>query len=313
MPSIFEQLDAFKWRTVEFPVMSFTTDIAHDLVEHKQWNVDGARVEDTGVAPLRISASIPFLNGIVPGKKERWSILYPDAFRAFLVAFVDRRTGILQHPELGDLTCKPGHAAITWAADKRDGCTVDATWIQTRIPGDTSGIIEGNSPVTTAEIEATTLDANYVDLKAILEASGYAPPEFQATFADLMNSIAAVGDQVALLQMQAAGKVDQLKYNVGKVQQSAERAKNAMLWPVIQSCNRIKSAANDIKGTLQAVGGATIKTYTVPKTTTLAGVLAALPSSNKIGDLVKLNPAVTRSPAILAGTVIRYYEPNIAG
>ncbi len=311
MPSIFEQLDPFKWRTVEFPVMSFTTQIAHDLVEHKQWGVDGARVEDTGVAPLRITASIPFLNGIVPGKKERWSILYPDAFRAFLTAFVDRRTGILQHPELGDLTCKPGHADITWAADKRDGCVVEAHWVQTRIPGDTSGIIEGNSPVASAEVEALTLDANYVDLKAILEASGYAPPEFQASFEDMMNSIAAVGDQVSLLSMQLGGKMNQLKYNVGKIQQSAERAKNATLWPIVQSCNRIKAVASDITNTIQAVGGATVKTYTVPKTTTLAGVLASLPTSNKIGDLVKLNPALARSPAVLAGTVIRYYEPNV--
>lgn len=312
MVSVLEQLDPFKWRSVEFPTTSFHTSISHDLVEHKQWNVDGAQVEDTGVAPLKITASIPFLNGIVPGKRERWGILYPDAFRAFLVAFADRRTGILQHPELGDITCKPHTAEVTWQADKRDGCIVEATWIQTRIPGDTSGIADGQSPIGTAEIEALNLDASAVDLAAILRASGYEPPVFEATFEDMLNSISAIGDQFALQSQLYGGKLDQLKHNVGKVKDSAERAKSALTWPVVQSCNRIQANVDNIKKSIQALAGYNVAVYTVPKTTTLAGVLASLPTSNTIADLMKLNPGIVGQFAVQAGTDIRYYEPRIS-
>ena len=97
-PTLFEQLNACSWRDIPFPISSMKVTVSQDLVQHKYWGVDGASVEATGRAPLEIEAVIPFVNGIVPGKGEKWGVLYPTQFRSFLKAFVDKKTGTLVHP-----------------------------------------------------------------------------------------------------------------------------------------------------------------------------------------------------------------------
>ena len=49
---------------------------------------------------------------------------------AFLVAFTTRTSGILQHPELGEIRCKPDKAEFKWSANTRDGVDVSASWIE---------------------------------------------------------------------------------------------------------------------------------------------------------------------------------------
>jgi prophage DNA circulation protein len=123
-PDTFDQLLAAAWNSIEFPVTKMRMSIAHDLVEHKYYGVDGARVESVGLAPRRFSFSAPLFNGISPGKAEKWAALYPNQLRILLVDFQKKTKGLLQHPEFGIIVCKAERFDMDWDAARRGG--VDA-------------------------------------------------------------------------------------------------------------------------------------------------------------------------------------------
>ncbi len=176
MSDLFEQLLPCAWRDVQFPVTQIEVTLAHDLVEHKYWGVDGAKVEDTGLAPMRFSVSIPFINGIVPGKGEKWGALYPIVMRAFFKAFADKTTGFFQHPEFGQIPCKPEHMKLTLSGDHRGGMTCEASFVETLPEGVDANLLD-DTRAENIELAATDLDASDADLhRRILRRHGKGYP-----------------------------------------------------------------------------------------------------------------------------------------
>ncbi len=302
MSDLFEQLLPCAWRDVQFPITQIKMSLAHDLVEHKYWGVDGAKVEDTGLAPLKFSVSIPFINGIVPGKGEKWGALYPTAMRAFFKAFADRSTGFFQHPEFGQIPCKPEHLELTLSGDHRGGMMCEASFVET-LPEDVDVNLVGETPVQDIELAALNLDASEADLRSL------APdlPDFPFSFADIARGIQSIGDQVTLLAIRHEGHINSVIYRAEQIGDSVDRAKSALTYSVTQDLERIKAAANDLEANLLKTQGRDIVLYSVPGDTTIAGLLAQLPGA-KLGDVVKLNPGLMKSAVVSKGTVVRYYK-----
>jgi prophage DNA circulation protein len=117
------------WRGVIFPTTTVDLDINHSTVTHLYPHRDGGRVEGMGRDPVAHRFRIPFLRSIDRG-------LYPQRFREFVVAWSDGSKGDLGHPELGILPCRPSKGTASWSADKRDGCWVDATWLESTDDGE---------------------------------------------------------------------------------------------------------------------------------------------------------------------------------
>jgi len=304
MVDVLKDLQAFSWRGIEFPVTKMRLSISQSLAEHQYWGFDGARIEATGREPLIFTASIPFLNGIVPGKAERWGVLYPDTFRRFLAAMADRSTGALIHPEMGDLSAKPHSATVDWSgAEHRDGAVVEATWVETLVEAYDLTAIDNPSPIAAAEIAALDLDASTADLRELAPTL----PEFERTFEDDLNAIAAVGDQIAIFKQRAVGRIDSVIYRTKQVRDSALRAKNALTWSVIQDATRLATSMTDIRKSLSK-SNRDVMLYSVPKASTLASLVQA--TGVPVEELLALNPQLAEAPIVRAGTVVRYYAPR---
>ncbi len=302
MSDLFEQLLACKWRDVEFPIIKVSMSLAHDLVEHKYWGVDGARVEATGLAPMRFSVSIPFINGIVPGKNERWGILYPNGMRSFLAAFADRRTGFFQHPEYGVIPCKPEHVSFELSGDHRGGMMCEATFVETLEDDVTINLI-GESPVQDIELAALSLDASDGDLRALIPTF----PKYQTSWADLARGIQSIADQATLLSNTTAGKINAIVYRVDNIEDSIDRAKSALTHDVTHALERVKEKANNLREKVLSDTNKHIVRFLVPGDTTIAGLLAQLPDA-QLGDIIKLNPQLMGEAVVSKGTVVRYYS-----
>lgn len=312
-PDVFDQLLAAKWRDVEFPVTRTKMSIAHDLAEHKSWGVDGARVESTGLAPLRFSFSSPLLNGISPGRNERWAALYPNQMRALIAAFQQKSRGVLTHPEFGPILCKAERLDLDWDAARRGGVDAELTFVETTIDNDRSFLLEP-TPVQGVEVSIEELDSDSfkADLKTLLLRAGVdLPPYLQdgnkVSLTDFMRQVKSVTDYPSVLSYRSAGQIDSIVYHAKQIQQSVEKAGSALTWPATNNVEKIKANAFELKEKLIA-GTKDIAFFTVPAATTLAGVCRQLPEA-KVGDLIKLNPALMRGPEIEQGTVVRYYKP----
>lgn len=304
----YENLLPFKWRDDSYPCSRVRLSIAHDLVEHKYWGLDGGRVEDTGIAPMRISADIPLGNNVFPAKSETWKAgkLFPKALRKLILDFARHDAGLLQHPEFGPIVCKAERLEFELSADRRDGPLVQVSWVETLDDRLITGFAERTN--VNVAVEAANLDAIKANIKKLVPQM----PEYEEDFEDFARSIQAIGDQVTLLSERTAGRIDALAYRVDQVQASIERAKNALTWPATQSIERIKAATYNLRQTLLQAGGRDLQIYTVTNETTLAGVQAALPASTKLAELIKLNPALVAEPIVPAGTRVRHYVERIA-
>lgn len=317
---IFQRLLPVKWREVEFPISRTRMSLAHDLVEHKYVGVDGARVEDTGLAPIRFSFTAPLISGLTPGRSERWDKLYPSQFRLLVASFVKKSVGVLQHPEFGEFTCKAERMDIDWDAARRGGADVELSFVETKIANDESSFLDGKSP-TALDVAAKKLDspALKLSLRAIFLKKGLPlPPQLEKPYlekpsfslGEFANKIKAVFDAPTLLQRRVGGQIDAIGFHVDRIGRSASAARSALTWPVTQSVERSKAALHDMKQNLLA-GSKKIARFTVPADTTLAGVARQIPEA-KVGDLVKLNPGLMARAEIVKGTVVRYYAGSRA-
>lgn len=300
MAGEFEQLLPFRWRGKHYPLTRIQLSLAHDLVEHKYWGVDGGRIEDTGVAPARIAATIPIGNHIFPGTKEKWQAgaLYPAALRAFILDFAKRETGLVQHPEFGEMKVKAERLEFTLAGERQGATEIQATWIET-LDEDVVATIR-LTPVSDLGGAATDLEASGADLRAL------APelPEFKESIESLGRKLSGIADSVTVLSYRQMGVLNRIVYQAHRMQIAIDRAKSALTWPATQNLNRIKSAAYSLRAAFLSPNG--IGLYTVQGDTTLAGVTLALPKGTAIGEVIKLNPTLARRPVVSKGTVVRY-------
>lgn len=321
---LFSQLLGMSWKGVSFPASTFDLKIRHDLAQHKYPDRDGANVEETGRAPLQFSARMPFCNGVSPGKAESFTELYPTQYRAFIAAASVGTTGILQHPEFGQITCKLESCDTVWDANLRDGVIVTATWIETIISDDETSFTTSASPIGLVLLSAQDLDAqvNEIEFAAApsTQASGgpqpAAPllPAYTPDFAASMRAIAGAADQISILGAQGVGQIDAVAYRLGAIQDSVgnvfenNNQPSCLAWPILQTIQAMKSSLYDLKRTIGTTGR-DISLYVVPADSSLAAISSDIGTS--IDDVIVLNRTLLASPVVLRGTSVRYYTSDV--
>lgn len=319
--ALFEQLLEFKWKDISVPTSKFTLRLRHDLAQHKYPNRPGANVEETGRAPYQITASIPFLNGAVPGKGETWGVLYPTQYRKFMSVSAKGTTGVVQHPEHGEISCKLESCDVVWDATRRDGVTVECVWIETILDGDDVDFVNSRpSPIAEVLLGALDLDVQITTVTPPFPTLPVYTPDFAAS----MRSLTAVADQVTLASQRGLGQIDSLFYRLDTLQNAITKAQSApattvrgliapiqngkalraLLWPMTNTIEQMRSAGNDLKSVI-GTNGRPIKVYVTQVQMSLANIAQTL--GVNVNDVMTLNHASTREATVEARTPIRYY------
>jgi hypothetical protein len=302
--ALFEALLELRWKDISLPYTRFVTRLRQDLAIHKLTDRDAAHVEGTGRAPLEFTARIPLLNGLIAAQSEHWQRpLYPFTWRKLFAACSDKSTGTLQHPELGDVTCKLVSMESVWDGNVRSGVWVDITWLETDDQSQwIENAINSASPLANVSAFAGDLDVAQASIDPSVYPQPYTPP---TSFDDLANQVVAVFDIPTLLSKQYQGQIANIVYEAQRVIDSANQAENSSLnWPLILSGYGIISAAYDAAAT-QLNSGQPIGTYTVQKDSTLAQVAAVIPAP--VDSIMQLNPNYAGLTIIPKDSVIRYY------
>jgi hypothetical protein len=306
LTDLLAQLFELKWRDVPVPCIDFRTEIVHDQVQHEWPDRDGAHVEATGRKALVHRATIPFFANMSPGLSETWNtggaVLYPTVFRNFHIAFTTRTSGPLQHPEFGLIQCKPGHATEHWAAKRRDGCLVEASWIESLDDtiSDFQDILARKSPVPLAYVASGDLDAQLGEYD-----NPSLDPGDTTSFTDDIVAVTSAVDAATLVSSSAAGKINAVIYRVQSLQDRVIALNDSTAWPILTSCDRLKGALFDMRTGL-LTGGKAILYYRTPVDTTLPALV--VPTRSNIVDLLTLNPRLAAGPVVPANTVVRYYK-----
>ncbi len=303
MTDLFSQLLPMSWRGIEFPTANFRVSLNHDLVEHKFVNRDGAHVEATGREPLVFTARALFRNGIRKGKNEKWEAgLYPDGWKRFMVAAADRTTGILQHPELGHISCKLKSAEVAWNAEVRDGVDVDITWVESTDEGlEVLDAITSDSPITDVMVASKDLDASLSFTRDPTPEELKVPGE--PSFEDMINDIQSITDQASLLNRRVSGKIEAAQYRATLLVDSVSKAADPKQWPMKQAAIRVVTGMQDVSKRLLVKSAPVI--FTTPREMTVGSISLAV--QRPIDELINLNPSLVRRPTVRAGTKVRHY------
>ena len=327
--ALFNQLLEYQFRGVPFPATTFSCSLKQDMAVHKYADRDGAHIEPTGREPVQFKARIPFLNSIVPGPSESWGSLYPDGFKAFFKAMSDGSVGPMQHPELGTINVVPESCEVTWDNDKAStGVYVEASWIEATFdPDESANIFAAQSPISVSILSGLDLDAELLAINP-------APPVAAVpgiSFGDACRALGAIGDQVSLLQRRIGGTVDEISYHAGNLAKSLDSAVTttdaqgktstlftrgslanfkafgpaALFWPMRVSTTNIISSMHDLKSLLFTTKR-TIGLYPVPMDATLAAI--SIDVKANVTDLITLNRGLLKSPIVLRGTNVRFYQ-----
>jgi hypothetical protein len=231
-----------------------------------------------------------------------------------LAAMADTSTGTLQHPVLGNITCKPHTFETDWKGATREGVPCSASWLETtEDPNSLALLIASVSPMAAGLQASADIDKHLPNLTPPLPAL----PQYQPNFQDAMRSIQGVFDQVSLLQQRGAGVINNILYRVNAIQNAMATAarlpggaqNSALAWPMRDALQRMTAAANDLKKTL-LVGKKSIGIYMPARNATMGKLAADIPAP--ITDLLVLNPSLVASPIVKANSKIRYYLPAAA-
>jgi prophage DNA circulation protein len=307
---MFEQLLAAQWAgpgfsAIQFPVTKFKTSLAHDLVQHKYWKRNGARIEDTGVAPIRHTFSLPMLNTLARGKAEKWpDPLYPNHWRILYQQAQRQATGVLTHPELGELPCKLETLDTEWDAQRRAGVEVEISFIETLQDFDSPNPV-GLSPIQKMTNAGANLDSSYDDLGLLAPTL----PVFRESFADFARKLQSIGDTQFAAAYRVKGFADGMIYRANAVIESLDRAADATTWPARDAAERIKDAGHAAQRASEIAFTRTTFFYTTLADITLAELSQTLKGA-PVDEMMRLNPRIAAAPVVKKGTVVRYTAPR---
>jgi len=300
------KLLSISWQNISFPITNITSNISHDIAQHKYPNRDGARVESMGRNPVIFSCTAVFANTITPGVNENWKKgdLYPNIYRIILEESLKSKTGILVHPFLGQITAKIISFKSNINSKFRGGELVDISFIETISE---TQALDTDSLVSKADAAAAFIDNSLLDLDPSPEELGI--PEYERSFTDLLRDVKATIDQTELFFRDANSSYDEIKYRCNEIKESAVRlndSKNAAIKQTAENLRDLTTAMrhDNIVETVKS----DVSSVIISDAQTLSEF--SISTGNTLVELMTLNGAghVLDEPVIPEGTELNFYD-----
>lgn len=290
MADILATLTAPSWRGIPFPLSGLEESFDQDHAIHAFVYRDGVHIEAVGRNAFGFHLSIPFFNGVQPAPTELWAgqTLYPDLFRKFRAACVDRTTGPFVHPELGTIQCKPRNYHATYATEPRDGARISVTLMESVDGDELNGNISQLSALTTAQQSATRLDT-------LLSQNRQPMPE-------LAQDTSSFGDMMAAFVSGTAG-LGRIRSKVDSLSVALGRLNDVSNWELATTNEDMRAALIDLDRQ-PSLANKPVRTFIPARDMPLMTISISL--GVKATDLVTMNPGLARDPLVRAGTRIQY-------
>jgi hypothetical protein len=300
-----------RWNDIYFPCANFHTNIQQAIHEHKYPNRDSARLEAMGREPLVMHASGIFVNTIVPGPADFWKQgdLFPTVYNKLLLASFSGETKILNHPSIGEISCKLISMSIPINAKFRGGVVAELSWKET-IADDNidSTLVSLQNQIASAKATASTIDNQMPTLNPSPADLGI--PEYHDSLLDMINKIETMINAPSKFAGQIVGTIDSLEGRCHMIINKIHESYETTYGQINQLSYKLKADAQTFRDTAKWMRGQktgkAIAFYTTEKKTVFTNLTGKLNTSFQ--DLLNLNPLLAASPTIPIGTAVRYYK-----
>lgn len=294
------KLQRAAWRSIEFPVSMSTFSFAQEQAQHRYIFRDDKLIESLGRENPTYSYTIPFREDIVKGPhRNLFTLVYPK----FLAACLDRSRGSLVDPLHGHVPAKCVSLRETRDPNRRDGVDVEVEFI--RAPPENA---LGAPPEITISLEVAKTNGRRFDeqLKKV-DWKQYEPPE---PTMNPLDTVAAVGTQADLATGRTTAALADTSERLERAVETIDKLRNPELAPMRQQARRTQAAVVALEERTDPTG---VHPVSRVRTTVDKSVsVVAHELGMTLSDLIKLNPALARSPLVPAGTVLLAFEQEPA-
>jgi len=285
-----------KFRDAEFPVVSWSFSFDHAHAQHLFPDRDAGIIEATGRNPARYQFNATFRAGLMDRK-----LIYPDLWRLFAAACLDRSTATLVHPELGEVSAKCVRLETSFDPNRRDGVDCSVEFVEASSTEDElDSVLKSQSPTASAAGAALDLDSALGSIPNMPELPEELGPSALESIRKLSGAIASVKAGVGNI----AGTIDSYLSALTQLQEEIASLDDPSSWPAIEACERL------FVSLLEVADDATRKSKPVAPAVVAA---TASPSAvadffrMKLDDFLALNPRVASRTEVEAGTEVFVY------
>jgi len=279
------------FRGVSVPCQLHTLDFSHAQVEHNQPGVDGGNVEDMARKSAKMSFRVPFHNLISWPKK-----LYPDVFRDFWNACLDRSVGPFVHPEFGELDAKVENFKVTFDPNLRDGYDVDVSFIEST----ENGVTVSDNPIG----PVTSALALMQDFLAISGNIDPTPTYDDGSGDDPLTALKKLQGALLLAQLSVQDKLLQVSRVTGAINSMLDTVDSATSADAWLGRDILATIAGNLQDTADSLGVTQSKKkidYVVAAQDIIPRD-AASRAGMSVEAFYKLNPRAASKPIIAAGS-----------
>jgi len=316
MTDVLRTLPPLEWRGIQVPITSRTMGFTHDDVQHKFLYRDNMLIESTGKRNLTFHYTIPMRQDIAKGPYEN---LFTDVLPRFLIACSDRTPAELNDPVFGIFRAKPTSFEDATDVNKRDGDDITVEFIHAPDPAEDDLL-----PTEVTAPSSLSSDGGALDAALLVTASDFqpapAPGEAVAIgralqqpppepIGNLFESIAGFGRQLERFGNRISAQIDRASFQLEGIEEAYTALEKPQDWPIIRSTRRLRGNLATVKDRLANPA------RTVARFTTNGAIGIGALSANlgiPIGDLLRLNPKLAKTPLVPAGTVILFTTTSAA-
>lgn len=298
MTDVLKLLPPFRWRGVQYPVLSRRVSFGHEGASSRIQYRDNEFIEQLGAHSLTFRYVVAMRQDIAI-KTDVYKNLFTEGLPKLFRDMRDRTRAILDDPVHGSFACVPQMYDEELAVAMRDGADVSIEF--THSPDIAAALAESPNPTLQAvATDGKTLDAEVSRVDWKQEAS----PE---PTMDPINAITGVGAQVQAQGNKVVAAMHDFAFKCEKLEEQAKRLENPDGFHVQQAARRNRAAAlelakraKDPQRRIVAVTNRYQRTLT--SVASEVGMTAV--------ELIELNPGIQRLPFVPPNLAVRVYKTD---
>jgi DNA circularisation protein N-terminus len=303
MTDVLIQLPRASWREIEFPISSREYGFQQSQAPHRFIFKDDQLIESIGRDNPTYRYTIPFREDVTGGA---WSHLFIGVYPDFLNACQDRTRGVLTDPVHSSIPAKCVSLRETMDMNRRDGLDVEAEFIFAPTENDFSSARGISGLVRTLQCAkdfALRLDTEV----AAINWQQQLPPDPTINPLDLVSTFS---DQVDVAGNQVTAAFGDAALRAERTSDAITKLKNPSLEPQRQQARRLREALLSIEDKTDPTGTKPLRRITNTTDRTVSAVAKLLGMT--VQELLRLNPALRRTPLVKAGAELRVTSAFLA-
>jgi hypothetical protein len=287
---IFKQLPIASYDGIQFPISSYSWGFAQSQAQYKFIFKDQQFLQPLGRENKTFRFSIPFYEDIT----EVVDNLYTEVFPQFLAACEDGEPKILNTPDFGEYRVMCIRFEPSYDPTKRAGVSVDVEFIE----APEFGAIEEENKFSGPENINTLAARLDQDLEEAV-IPGYTPPA--GGFQNPLRLATAVLDQVSLARDQYKAQLDNVVYEIDRLNIAIDNTSDSQNWRVKRQAQELKRAIYETRQGIDIAGQRIVEeTLNSPKNLLLLSAEVGL----TLKEFLQLNSSLAMFILVPAGTKI---------